>query len=142
MTTPKKARDKEFFLEIIGKWKTYWMNQKQNSEQDYQNYFRRALGVDANMGHSLAKMIVKSIESEAEIDSFDHPTMIRLKVENEKLREALGKARTDTINDMKEWLKQRSSMFTIHDPVQNNIAMAINALDARMAIDKALGGGK
>ena len=35
------------------------MNQKQNNEQDYQNYFRRAMGVDANMRHHLATLIVK-----------------------------------------------------------------------------------
>lgn len=44
-------------LEVIKEWKHTWMNQRQNSEADFQNYFDRAFGVDANMQHSLAKKI-------------------------------------------------------------------------------------
>lgn len=55
--------DKEFFIGVIEKWQCYWMNQRQNSEEDYQNYWRRAFGVDANMKHHLARMIVEALAS-------------------------------------------------------------------------------
>lgn len=45
---------KELFLEVIQEWRYFWMNQKQNSQADFENYFRRALGVDANMQHDLS----------------------------------------------------------------------------------------
>lgn len=51
--------EKEKFLKIIDEWKCFWMNQRQNNEADFQNYFRRAMGVDANMEHSLARMLAK-----------------------------------------------------------------------------------
>lgn len=51
----------EFFLNVVDEWKMFWMNQKQNSEDDYQNYFRRALGVDANMMHHLASEMRKFV---------------------------------------------------------------------------------
>ncbi len=57
-------RDKEFFLKIIEDWLTYWMNQTQNSKADQENYFRRALGVDANMRHHLADKLAKASDSE------------------------------------------------------------------------------
>lgn len=56
--------NEEFFIQVIEKWKAYWMNQRQNSTEDYENYFRRAFGVDANMKYSLAKMLVEAVESE------------------------------------------------------------------------------
>ena len=56
-------RDEESFLKVIRSWKTIWMNQKQNSEADYQNYLQRAFGVDANMSHSLAKMLAEDAEA-------------------------------------------------------------------------------
>lgn len=49
-------------LEIIREWKRIWMNQTQNGPQDYENYWRRAYGVDANMSHHLAKMIFEKLE--------------------------------------------------------------------------------
>jgi phosphoglucomutase len=49
--------DKEHFLRIIESWQFIWMNQTQNSEADRKNYFGRALGVDANMRHSLAALL-------------------------------------------------------------------------------------
>jgi len=49
--------DESALREIIGEWKMYWMNQRQNSEADFQNYYSRAFGVDANMQHSLARML-------------------------------------------------------------------------------------
>lgn len=49
-------------LEIIRKWKFFWMNQKQNSEEDFQNYFTRAVGIDSNMKHDLADRLFKEIE--------------------------------------------------------------------------------
>lgn len=55
-----KSLDKEFFLDVICKWKSFWMNQTQNSEDDRQNYFNRAYGVDANMKHHLAEMCSKA----------------------------------------------------------------------------------
>ncbi len=54
--------DKQFFLEVILKWQHFWMNQTQNSEEDFDNYFGRALGVDANMRHHLARMLAEAVE--------------------------------------------------------------------------------
>ncbi|WP_413581079.1 hypothetical protein [Bdellovibrio sp. HCB288] len=42
---------------IIMEWKSFWMNQTQNSEEDRKNYFNRAFGVDANMKYDLARRI-------------------------------------------------------------------------------------
>lgn len=53
----KRRETEEKMLEVVRKWKHFWMNQKQNSEADYKNYFERAFGIDANMTHHLAKMI-------------------------------------------------------------------------------------
>jgi hypothetical protein len=53
---------KEKILEVAREWKHFWMNQRQNSEEDYQNYFNRAFGIDANMIHDLADRITKSFE--------------------------------------------------------------------------------
>ena len=44
-------------LEIIEEWKHFGMNQRHNSEDDFQNYFQRAVGVDANMMHHLGDLI-------------------------------------------------------------------------------------
>lgn len=46
-------------LEVVREWKHFWMNQTQNGEADYKNYFNRAFGIDANMSHHLAKMLYK-----------------------------------------------------------------------------------
>jgi len=54
--------NEEFFLKIIRDWKSSWMNQRQNSEADYENYFKRAFGVDANMIHSLAKSLETAVK--------------------------------------------------------------------------------
>lgn len=54
--------NKEFFLKIIREWKSSWMNQRQNSEYDYENYFKRAFGVDANMMHSLANRLEEAMK--------------------------------------------------------------------------------
>lgn len=54
-----KMATKDHFKEIVENWKMYWMSQRQNSKEDYENYWRRAFGVDANMMHSLADMIAK-----------------------------------------------------------------------------------
>lgn len=48
---------KEEALEVITEWKHFWMNQKQHSQADYENYRDRAMGVDANMKHDLATRI-------------------------------------------------------------------------------------
>ena len=54
----------EKLLKIIREWKFGWMNQRQNSQADYENYFNRAFGVDANMIHSLAKQIVDKFNNQ------------------------------------------------------------------------------
>lgn len=56
---PKAAANlsKERILEIIHAWKYYWMNQTQNSKQDFDNYRDRSWGIDANMMHDLADLI-------------------------------------------------------------------------------------
>jgi hypothetical protein len=69
----KKPFDREFFLNIIDEWKTLWMNQKQNSEEDYKNYFRRAFGVDANMSYSLARMCSEKALEAVSAESSDTP---------------------------------------------------------------------
>lgn len=56
------VHDHEFFLKIIRDWKHSWMNQTQNDKADFDNYFGRAFGIDANMVHSLARRIVKAME--------------------------------------------------------------------------------
>lgn len=62
-----KMKEEEI-LTVIHEWKHYWMNQKQNSKEDYENYYRRALGVDANMAHHLADLICEKLkESDDEI---------------------------------------------------------------------------
>lgn len=57
---PPKERDEEAIMKVIREWKHYWMNQRQNSEEDYQNYLNRASGIDSNMIHHLAKLIVRN----------------------------------------------------------------------------------
>lgn len=49
--------NKDWAMKVVGGWKSFWMNQHQNSVEDQQNYFGRALGVDANMSHNLAMRI-------------------------------------------------------------------------------------
>ena len=61
---------KEKYIRIIEKWKSYWMNQTQNDEADYQSYLRRAVGVDANMKHHLAQML-----ADAELSALDFGNM-------------------------------------------------------------------
>lgn len=57
-------RGEDFFLQIIREWKSFWMNQRQNSQADYENYSSRAMGVDANMTHHLASMLSKAAATE------------------------------------------------------------------------------
>lgn len=57
---------KDQALDLIIKWKSFWMNQTQNSPKDHKNYFSRAIGVDANMKHHLANMIAEATECEIE----------------------------------------------------------------------------
>lgn len=56
-----EASDKNKIKDTIDEWILYWMNQTQNNEQDYQNYLRRAMGVDANMRHDLARRVSDKI---------------------------------------------------------------------------------
>jgi hypothetical protein len=59
--TPKTSFDVEFFLKIVRDWKHSWMDQRQNSEADFQNYYNRAFKIDSNMVHSLAKRLDDAI---------------------------------------------------------------------------------
>ena len=54
---------KDVCMHVVTEWQSFWMNQKENSEADYQNYFHRALGVDANMRHHLADKINEQLVS-------------------------------------------------------------------------------
>jgi len=45
---------KEKYLKVIQDWQFYWMN------QDDSGYFDRALGVDANMKHDLARRLANA----------------------------------------------------------------------------------
>lgn len=74
--------DRESFLEVARKWKSFWMNQRQNDEADFQNYFNRALGVDANMTHHLAKMMNEHS------DKAIAAATAKLTIMDQKLREA------------------------------------------------------
>lgn len=74
MSEPKKPRDKDHFREIITKWKFTWMNQRQNDQADFENYHRRAFGIDSNMIHSLAEMLAKD---EPESPKMSEPRMPR-----------------------------------------------------------------
>jgi len=58
--------NKEFFLNIITEWKFSWMNQRQNDQKDYENYHRRAFGVDANMKHDLASRLARAALNQGE----------------------------------------------------------------------------
>lgn len=53
-------------VEVAYKWKHTWMNQRQNSKEDFENYHRRAFGVDANMIHHLAKMMAEAFNGHAD----------------------------------------------------------------------------
>lgn len=52
-----ESYQKESAVEIVNKWKRFWMNQTQNSQADFENYSSRAIGVDANMKYHLADLI-------------------------------------------------------------------------------------
>lgn len=52
--------------EVILDWKHAWMNQTQNSKEDYYNYFKRAFGIDANMQCDLARKIAALAKLEKE----------------------------------------------------------------------------
>ena len=53
----KKSEADKIAQKIANDWKLFWMSQTQNSKQDYDNYFRRALAVDANMRAHLESLI-------------------------------------------------------------------------------------
>jgi len=58
----KLKKQLEMFTEdnvrkVILEWKHTWMNQHANSQEDHENYFRRAFGIDANMQYDLARKI-------------------------------------------------------------------------------------
>lgn len=60
-----KAADNLYYEQIIQKWKSAWMSDAQNPPEEHKNYFHRAFGIDANMKHSLAKMLAEDSASEA-----------------------------------------------------------------------------
>ena len=53
----KKSEADKIAQKIANDWKLFWMSQTQNSKQDYDNYFRRSLAVDANMRVHLESLI-------------------------------------------------------------------------------------
>lgn len=66
----KLEKQLEMFTEdnirkVILDWKHYWMNQTQNSKEDYDNYFKRAFGIDANMQCDLARKIAALAKMES-----------------------------------------------------------------------------
>ena len=66
MTSQNSKSPESIAQNICREWKTFWMNQKQNSEADYKNYLSRAMGVDANMRCHLEDMISAAIKTERE----------------------------------------------------------------------------
>jgi hypothetical protein len=61
------------------------MNQHQNSKEDYENYHRRAFGVDANMIHDIGDRIDKALNKEkAEIQRLNRVIAKEL-TENDEL---------------------------------------------------------
>lgn len=57
----RQADLKDYFVDIVYEWKHSWSNQTQNSTDDFENYRRRAFGIDANMVHSLARRISERV---------------------------------------------------------------------------------
>jgi len=68
MTKPVEKRESKG-LEIAREWKEFWMNQHQNSVEDFNNYYRRSFLIDANMLHNLGDRI----------DNWHEQEMARLK---------------------------------------------------------------
>lgn len=67
LLTKLRSNEKRDALALVDEWRAYWMDQTQNSKEDYDNYFRRAMGVDANMQHHLAKMITDARDKQVEL---------------------------------------------------------------------------
>ena len=59
-----KLLNNEFFLKIVRDWKHSLMNQRQNDEADFQNYYNRAFGIDSNMMHSLANRLSDAVNGD------------------------------------------------------------------------------
>lgn len=49
---------KDKLLGVIMSWKYGWMDVRGTDEKDRKNYYSRAFGVDANMQHGLARMLL------------------------------------------------------------------------------------
>lgn len=58
-----KELNEQNILEAIEEWQFFWMDQTQNSQDDYLNYRSRAFGIDANMRHSLMRNILKTFKT-------------------------------------------------------------------------------
>ena len=72
-------------LQIAREWKGFWMSQHQNSKEDFENYHRRAFGVDANMIHDIGDRFDKAFnESNAEIQRL-HRVIAKELTENDEL---------------------------------------------------------
>lgn len=75
--SPVSVWDKHFFLTIINNWKNYWMHQTQNSKEDYDNYFGRAFGIDANMKHHLASELFKATQQSKSVADLTPQELLR-----------------------------------------------------------------
>lgn len=62
LTKIRQLVAKDRLLEVVEKWQAFWMDQRQNSKEDYENYWRRAFGVDANMRHNMARMLSEDLQ--------------------------------------------------------------------------------
>lgn len=87
--------NKEFFLKLIREWKFSWMNQTQNSQEDYQNYFERAFRIDSNMIHSLANRLEDAVEKQ--VKSMDENLTV------EELLKKLDDAKYHTVSIEHDW---------------------------------------
>lgn len=96
-----KQYSKDDIVELILKWKFGWMNQQQNSGADYQNYFNRASGVDANMQHSLAGKIVEKYEPVLNLLS----EMVEI-LEYYKNRGIIDSVRDEALTKYQEFMKR------------------------------------
>lgn len=51
-------------LKVIQGWKHFWMNQHQHSEEDRKFYFEKSCGIDSNMMHHLADLVLAAFAEE------------------------------------------------------------------------------
>ncbi len=99
-------------LKIIRAWRMYWMSQYQNSKEDFDNYNRRALGVDSNMQHNLAGMFARWMAERKDLElyyqsneSFD--TVMKIMGERDVLQYKLAAANV-VVNKLEDMIKRIS----------------------------------